>query len=118
MTVQFFSKFFTPVQNSGGGHVPPVSPLDQPMNSTAEESIEFCSQSRIDSYTVGYGLGGKAQLVRNLPCMHICNLGSGFLATDYMSFLQSSGTEGQIMRPNRLSHIYIYRSLVLILCYL
>ena len=38
----------------------------------------------------------------------ICNLGSGFLATDYiMSFLQSPGTQGQNMRPNRLSHIYI-----------
>ena len=33
----------------------------------------------------------------------ICNLGSGFLATDYMSFLQSPGTKGQNMRPNRLS---------------
>ena len=28
----------------------------------------------------------------------ICNLGSGFLATDYMSFLQSPGTQGQNMR--------------------
>ena len=27
------------------------------------------------SYTVRYGLGGKAQLMLNLPCMHICNLG-------------------------------------------
>ena len=27
-----------------------------------------------------------------------CNLFSGFLATDYMSFLQSPGTEGQNMR--------------------
>ena len=35
----------------------------------------------------------------------ICNLGSVFLATDYMSFLQSPGTQGQNMRPNRLSHI-------------
>ena len=33
------------------------------------------------SYTVRYGLGGKAQLVRNLQ--------SGFLAADYMRFLQS-----------------------------
>ena len=32
----------------------------------------------------------------------ICNLGSGFLAADYMSFLQSPGTQGQ----------NIYRSLV------
>ena len=30
----------------------------------------------------------------------ICNLGSGFLATDYMSFLHSPGTQGQNMRPN------------------
>ena len=36
----------------------------------------------------------------------ICNLGSGFLATDYLG----QGTQGQNMRPNRLS--YIYRSLV------
>ena len=35
----------------------------------------------------------------------ICNLSSGFLATDYISFLQSPGTEGRNMRPNRLSHI-------------
>ena len=43
-------------------------------------------------------------------CAGICNLGSGFLATDYMNVLQSPGTECQNMRPNRLSHIY--RSLV------
>ena len=36
----------------------------------------------------------------------ICNVGSGFLATDYMSFLQSPGTEGQNMRPNRVNHIH------------
>ena len=35
----------------------------------------------------------------------ICNVSSGFLATDYMSFLQIPGAEGQNMRPNRLSHI-------------
>ena len=35
------------------------------------------------------------------------NVGSGFLATDYMSCFQSPGTEGQNMRPNRLSHIEI-----------
>ena len=35
----------------------------------------------------------------------ICNMGSGFRATDYMSFLQSPGTQDQNMRPNRLSHI-------------
>ena len=40
----------------------------------------------------------------------ICNLGQGFLATDYMSFLQSPITKGQNMRPNRFTHIY--RSLV------
>ena len=37
----------------------------------------------------------------------ICNLGSGFLATAYMSFLQSPGTRGQNMRPNSHSHIYV-----------
>ena len=36
----------------------------------------------------------------------ICTLGSGFLATDYMSFLQNPGTRGQNMSPNRLSNIY------------
>ena len=35
----------------------------------------------------------------------ICNQGSCFLATDYMSFLQSQGTQGQNMRPIRLSLI-------------
>ena len=35
----------------------------------------------------------------------IGSLSSGFLATDYMSFLQSPGTEEQNMRPNRLRHI-------------
>ena len=35
----------------------------------------------------------------------ICNLGSGLIATEYMSFLQSLGTEGQNLSP-------IYRSLV------
>ena len=34
------------------------------------------------------------------------NLGSGFLDTDYMSFLQSPGTQSQNMRSNRLSHVY------------
>ena len=33
----------------------------------------------------------------------ICNLGSGFHATDnIMSFIQSTGTQGQNMRPNIL----------------
>ena len=32
----------------------------------------------------------------------ILNLASGFLATEYMSFLQSPGTYVQNMRPNRL----------------
>ena len=36
----------------------------------------------------------------------ICNVGSGFLSTDYMSFLQSPGTEGQNTRPNRVNHIH------------
>ena len=40
----------------------------------------------------------------------ICNVGSGFLAIDYMSFLQSPGTEGENTRPNTLIHMY--RSLV------
>ena len=39
--------------------------------------------------------------------MCICNLGSGLLATDY-ELLQSAGTKGRNIRPNRLSHIYIY----------
>ena len=38
----------------------------------------------------------------------ICNLGSGFLATYYMSFLQSPGTQAQKMRTNRYSLIYIH----------
>ena len=42
----------------------------------------------------------------------VCNLGSGFLATNYMSFLQSPGTQGQNMGPNRVSHIYIYGRLI------
>ena len=33
----------------------------------------------------------------------ICNLGSVFLATGYISFHQSPGTQGQNMRLNRLS---------------
>ena len=37
----------------------------------------------------------------------ICNPSSGFLATDFMNFLQSPGTRGQNMRPNRHSHIYM-----------
>ena len=41
----------------------------------------------------------------------ICNLGSGFLATDYMSLLQSPSTQGQNMTPNRLSHKYINSSM-------
>ena len=50
--------------------------------------------------------------VREKFALHadICNMDSGFLATDYMSFLQSPGIEGQNMRSNRLSHIC--RSLV------
>ena len=37
----------------------------------------------------------------------ICNLGRGFLATDYIRFVQSPGTQGENMRPNRISYIYI-----------
>ena len=49
--------------------------------------------------------GGRS--VRGEFAFHadICNLGSGFLAVCYMSFLQSAGTQGQNMRPKRLSHI-------------
>ena len=36
----------------------------------------------------------------------ICNLVSGFMATDYMSFHHCPGTQGQNMRTNRLCHIY------------
>ena len=35
---------------------------------------------------------------------HICNLGRGFLETDSMTLLQNTGTQGQNMRPNRLSN--------------
>ena len=35
----------------------------------------------------------------------ICNLGSGVLETDCMSFLKAPCTKGLNMRPNRLSHI-------------
>ena len=41
---------------------------------------------------------------------NICNLGSGFLATDYMNFVLNPGTQGQNTRPNRLSNILVYRS--------
>ena len=37
----------------------------------------------------------------------ICNLGSCFPATYYMSFLQSQGTQGQNMITKRLSHTII-----------
>ena len=66
-----------------------------------------------DSYIVRYGLGLKAQLVKNLPCMRIFVIWaevSWKLTT--MSFLLSPGTRGQNMRPNWLSNIYIYRNLV------
>ena len=42
----------------------------------------------------------------------ICNVGPGFMATDYMSFLESPGTEGENMRPK---HWVILKW---ILCYL
>ena len=35
----------------------------------------------------------------------ICNMGSGFMATEYTSIHQIPGTEGQNKRPNWLSHI-------------
>ena len=35
----------------------------------------------------------------------ICNLGSGFLATDYMSFFKVQELEAITWEPNRLSHI-------------
>ena len=50
---------------------------------------------------VRYGLGGKPHLVH----ADTCNLGSGFLATDFMSFLQSPDTQVQNMKPNSLSHM-------------
>ena len=56
-----------------------------------------------------YGLGGKLCYEEFDLHADICNLGSGFLATDYSSFLQSPGTQGQNMRSNRLSHI-LYKS--------
>ena len=36
----------------------------------------------------------------------ICNLVSGFLAADYIRFLQIPEAQGQNMRPNILSKIY------------
>ena len=42
----------------------------------------------------------------------ICNLGQASWQMNIINFLQSPGTEGQNMRPNRLSHIHVYRSLV------
>ena len=35
----------------------------------------------------------------------ICNLGSGFLATDYISFLKIPEAQGQNMRPNRYAEV-------------
>ena len=46
---------------------------------------------------------GKPSWVGICLACRFCDLGSGFLATDYMSFLQSPGTQGQNIRPNRLS---------------
>ena len=61
------------------------------------------------SYTVRYGLGWKAQLVRNLPCMQIFVFwAEASWKLTIMNFLQSPGTHGQNMRPNWLS-IYIFR---------
>ena len=50
---------------------------------------------------------GRESSVGELFTLHadIGNLGSGFLATDYMSFLQSPEAQSQNMRPNRLSNI-------------
>ena len=54
----------------------------------------------------------------------ICNLGSGSLATYFMNFLKGPGTQGQNMRPNRLSymtgfkilyvHVFISLSLMMV----
>ena len=54
---------------------------------------------------------GRERLVGKEFALHadICNLGSGFLVADCMSFLQSSSTQGQNMRQNRVSHI-LYRT--------
>ena len=56
------------------------------------------------------GIVGRESLVDEKFALYadICNLVSGFLATDYMSFLQSLGTQDRNMRPNRFSHIYIH----------
>ena len=40
---------------------------------------------------------------------YICNLVLDFLATDYKSFAQNPGTQGQKMRPSKLKK---YRSVV------
>ena len=49
---------------------------------------------------------GRESSVREESALHadICNLGCGFLETDYMSFVQSPGTQAQNMRPNRLNN--------------
>ena len=44
----------------------------------------------------------------------IFNLGSGLLATDCMSFLQSPGTQGQNTRPNRLIHKFSMNTVIFV----
>ena len=61
------------------------------------------------SYTVRNGLGGKAQLVRNLPCMQIFVIWSQVSWQLIISFLQSPGIQGQNLKPNRFI-IYIQKS--------
>ena len=42
----------------------------------------------------------------------ICNVDLGFMATDYINFLQSPGTEGQNMRPNRLNTVLFVNAII------
>ena len=58
-------------------------------------------------YLIQSGLVWDGKLCCEEFDLHAYYVGSGFLATDNMSFLRKPGTKGQNMRPNRLSHIYI-----------
>ena len=47
------------------------------------------------SYTVRYGLEVSSVGEECASHADICNLGWGFMATDYMSFVQSTGTQAK-----------------------
>ena len=52
-------------------------------------------------------LFGRESSVGEVFALHadICNLGSGFLVTDCMSFLQSPDAQGKNMRPGLVIYI-------------